>query len=93
MATDQKAPVVHPGDIIQNSAGDIMLVSETRPWGVGAVQRWRDGPTEREVYYRLKPGDFVIIGTAAILPKEIAERRANSLATAQQIEREQGGAS
>lgn len=66
---------VLPGDIVQDSAGMIYLVSETHRWGVGAVMRWLDQGQTLEAYFRLKPEQFAVVGTAALLPTEIAERR------------------
>lgn len=89
MATEETI-TVHPGDIVQDTDGYLHLVSETHGWGVGAIQRLRDGVVEREFYTRLKPGQFVVVGTAHILPTTVAQRRKDSLATQQEVERERG---
>lgn len=88
-----KPPPVHPGDLIQATAkdarlGHIYIVSQVKSWGVGAVQRWLDGPQDREAYHRLQHGEFAVIGAAAILPVELAQARADSLATAAIIDQE-----
>lgn len=89
MATEETI-IVHPGDIIQDSTGQLMLVTQTKPWGVGAVQRWHDGIEMQERYHRLKPGQFVVCGAAHLLPEEIAQARRDSLRTAAQQAKEQG---
>jgi hypothetical protein len=81
MATEETV-IVHPGDIIQDSAGQLMLVTQTKKWGVGAVQRWHDGVEMQERYHRLKPGQFVVCGAAHLLPEEISQARRDSLRTA-----------
>lgn len=90
MATEPDSIVVHPGDIIQDSTGQIMLVTQTKKWGVGAVQRWHDGIEMQERYHRLKPGQFVVCGHAHLLPEEISQARRDSLKLAAEISKEQG---
>lgn len=90
MATEPKPTSPHPGDIIQDSHGQIMLVTQTRAWGVGAVQRWHDGIEMRERYHRLKPGEFVVCGAAHLLPEEIAQARRDSLKLAATLAKEAG---
>lgn len=87
MATDE-TPAPHPGDIIQTSDGQIMLVTQTKRWGVGAIQRWHDGVEMQERYHRLKAGQFVICGAAQLLPEEISQARRDSLKLAAQIAKE-----
>lgn len=96
MATE-KSIVVHPGDIIQgigqdNRNGLLFLVTETHRWGVGAVLRWVQGTEEFEVYQRFKPGQFSVVGTAAILPPLVLQRRKDSLASAAAVEAERARA-
>ncbi len=90
MATDQTPAAVHPGDIIQDNLGQIMLVTQTRSWGIGCVQRWHDGIEMQERYHRLKPGQFVVCGAAHLLPEEIAQARRDSLKLAAQIAKDAG---
>lgn len=90
MATEPEKATAHPGDIIQDQSGQIMLVVQTQSWGVGAVQRWHDGIEMRERYYRLKREDFVICGAAQIMPAEVAQLRRDSLTLAAQIASEAG---
>lgn len=90
MATTPEKPPVHPGDIIQDSNGQIMLVTQTRAWGVGAVQRWHDGIEMREVYHRLHHGQFVVCGAAHLLPEEVSKARRDSLKLAAEIAKEAG---
>lgn len=90
MATEPETIVVHPGDIIQDSTGQIMLITQTKKWGVGAVQRWHDGIEMQERYHRLKPGSFVVCGAAHLLPEEISQARRDSLKLAAEIAKEQG---
>lgn len=90
MATEEKKIIVHPGDIIQDSTGQLMLVTQTKRWGVGAVQRWHDGIEMQERYHRLKPGQFVVCGAAHLLPEEVSQARRDSLATQQVVEKERG---
>lgn len=90
MATESETVTVHPGDIIQDSAGQLMLVTQTKPRFVGAVQRWHDGIEMQERYHRLRPGSFVVCGAAHLLPEEIAQARRDSLKLAAEIAKEQG---
>ena len=85
MATEQETLTVHPGDIIQDNNGQIMLVTQTKAWGIGAVQRWHDGIEMQERYHRLKPGEFVVCGAAQLLPEEIRQTRTDSLKLAAEI--------
>ncbi len=94
MATEETL-IVHPGDIIQATQpgpqhGHFLLVTETHRWGVGAVARWHDDGDDREVYHRLKPGTFAVVGAAYILPPEVAAARKDSLATQRAVEKEAG---
>lgn len=89
MATEQKTITVHPGDIIQDSSGQLMIVTQTPKWGVGAIQQWHDGFDMQERYHRLKPGQFVVCGVAHLLPEEIASARRDSLKLAAEIAKEQ----
>lgn len=92
MATDPNTQIVHPGDVIQDSDGLFLLVTETRSWGVGAVERWREGPVPYEIkehYHRMKPGTFWVVGPAHLIPEEVAQARRDSLALARDIERDQ----
>lgn len=94
MATEQTV-TVHPGDIIQGIEpgphhGHFFLVTECRRWGVGAVQRWRDGDEDHEVYSRFKPPQFALVGTAHILPPPVAAARRDSIRTAQTVAKEAG---
>lgn len=97
MATEEEVIAVHPGDIIQATVqgpihGHFLFVTETQRWGVGAVLRWFDPDLQedREVYHRMKPGTFAVVGTAAIMPPEVAAARRDSLATARAVAREAG---
>lgn len=90
MATEPESIVVHPGDIVQDNTGQIMLVTQTKKWGVGAVQRWHDGIEMQERYHRLKPGQFVVCGAAHLLPEEISQARRDSLKLAAEIAKERG---
>lgn len=90
MATEPETIVVHPGDIIQDSTGQIMLVTQTKSWGIGAVQRWHDGIEMQERYHRLKPGQFVVCGHAHLLPEAISQARRDSLKLAAEQAKEQG---
>lgn len=85
MATAPTTPPVHPGDILQDSDGLLYLASEIHNWGVGAVMRWRVEDQTHEHYFRLKPGQFTVVGTAHLLPEEVAQRRRDSLAQARMI--------
>lgn len=89
MATEETISV-HPGDIIQDSNGQLMLVTQTKPRFIGAVQRWHDGIEMQERYHRLRPGSFVVCGAAHLLPEEIAQARRDSLKLAAEIAKEQG---
>ena len=80
MATEETVRV-HPGDIVQDSDGLFLLVASTHQWGVGAVMRWRQDDEVREHAYRLKPGQFRVVGVAPVLPEEVAQARRDSLAT------------
>lgn len=90
MATAE-TQTVHPGDIIQDSEGLLYLVAETHRWGVGAVQRWRQDGDVVEHYYRLRASQhpFVVVGAAARLPEEVAQRRRDSIATSRALAKEQ----
>lgn len=90
MATDPKAPAIHPGDIIQDSSGQLMIVTQAKPRFIGAVQRWHDGIEMRERYHRLTPGQFVVCGAAHLLPEEVSQARRDSLKTAATIAKEAG---
>jgi hypothetical protein len=90
MATDETL-IVHPGDILQDTSGQFFLAASTHSWGVGAVQRWTDGGEVRETYHRLKPGQFVVVGSAHTLPEEVAQARRDSIATARALAREGDG--
>jgi hypothetical protein len=95
MATDA-IQIVHPGDIIQGTQqgpahGHLFLVTETHRWGVGALARWYEGGGDHETYYRLKPGQFAVVGAAAILPPEVAAARRDSIANAREVAREGDG--
>lgn len=90
MATEPETVTVHPGDIIQDSAGQLMIVTQTKPRFIGAVQRWHDGIEMQERYHRLQPGQFVVCGAAHLLPEEISQARRDSLATAAKLAKEQG---
>lgn len=94
MATEETV-IVHPGDIIQATQqgpihGHLLFVSETHRWGVGAVLRWPDPDLQedREVYHRMKPDTFVKVGTAAIMPPDVAAARRDSIATQRAVQRE-----
>lgn len=89
MATDETV-IVHPGDIIQDADGMLLLVASTHRWGVGAVLRCRHDGEDREHYYRMKPGQFVVVGAAHMLPEEVAQARRDSLATARTVAKETG---
>lgn len=89
MATEETISV-HPGDIIQDSNGQLMLVTQTKPRFIGAVQRWHDGIEMQERYHRLRPGSFVVCGAAHLLPEEIAQARRDSLKLAAEIAKERG---
>lgn len=90
MATESKTLVVHPGDIIQDLHGRLMIVTQTKPRFVGAIQRWHDGIEDRERYHRLRPGEFHVCGVAMILPEAVAQARRDSIRTAAQTERGDG---
>ncbi len=90
MAAESETIVVHPGDIIQDSNGQLMLVTQTKPRFVGAVQRWHDGIEMQERYHRLQPGQFVVCGAAHLLPEAIAQARRDSIKQAAEIAKEQG---
>lgn len=87
MATEE-ATAVHPGDIIQDSQGLLYLASEVHGWGVGAVQRFAHQGDVLEAYHRLKPGQFVVVGAAHMLPPELAAARKDSIATERAIAKE-----
>ena len=89
MATDETV-TAHPGDILQDQDGLLYLATETHSWGVGAVQRAHYNGEVRETYSRLKPGQFVVVGTAHMLPEEVAQARRDSLATERALAREAG---
>lgn len=90
MATEPEKVTVHPGDIVQDTLGQLMLVTQTKPRFVGAVQRWHDGIAMQERYHRLQPGSFVVCGAAHLLPEEISQARRDSLKTAAELAREAG---
>jgi hypothetical protein len=80
---------VHPGDIVQDSEGLLYLVSEVHRWGIGAVSRMKVSPLDViERYTRMKPGQFVVVGTAHTLPVEVTQRRKDSLALAADLARD-----
>lgn len=88
--SDQDSTIqVFPGDIVQTADGMLLLVSETFGWGVGAVMRWIDRGDERETYHRLKPGQFVKVGEAHLLPEAVAQARRDAVRTAREIARDQ----
>lgn len=83
--------VTHPGDIIQDSDGLLYLVSEVHGWGAGAVMRWREPRATDDIaehYYRFKPGQYVVVGAAHMLPEAVAQARRDSLKLQREIERE-----
>lgn len=90
MATDETIRV-HPGDVVQDSDGLFLLVTQCHGWGIEAVMRWRQGPPPYEIAehgYRLKPGQFVVVGTAHTLPVEVRQARQDSLRTEREVERD-----
>lgn len=94
MATEE-AQTVHPGDIIQGTQqgphhGHLFLVTETHRWGVGVLARWHEDEEDREVYHRMKPGTFAVVGAAYILPPDVAAARRDSIATARTLAKESG---
>ena len=89
MATEQ-APPIMPGEVIQDANGHLYLASEIHRWGVGALMRWTEGGQERESYHRLKAGQFVRLGPAHTVPKEIAQRRADAIAHQAELDAEAG---
>lgn len=84
MATDHEKTAL-PGDVIQDSNGQLMLVTIVKKWGVGAVQQWHDGLKMNERYHRLKPGTFYIVGAARLLPESVSRARRDAMITAAAI--------
>lgn len=84
----------HPGDIVQvtdqahASFPAILLVWEVRAAHVeGRIQGSR---TEEPPPVRMKPGQFVIVGAAYLLPPDLLKARQASIATAELVARERG---
>ena len=90
MATAAETPPVHPGDIIQDSTGQLMIVTQAKPRFIGAVQRWHDGIEMQERYHRLPIGQFVVCGAAHLMPEEVAQARRDSLKLAAQVAKDAG---
>jgi hypothetical protein len=89
-------PQTHPGDIIQvtdkahGGFPAILLVHEVRAAHVEARQQYPlDLPQGAPV--RLKPGQFVVVGAAHLLPAELAKARAASIETAALVAKENPG--
>lgn len=93
--SDRKAPVqALPGDLVQIIApghtfcAAIAMVREVHKWGIGvAIPAVIDGKTS-EAYERLKaprggkPGEFVIVGAAQLMPPEVYRARTDAIETA-----------
>lgn len=84
----------HPGDIIQvTDQGHaafpaILLVHEVRAAHVeGRIQA---GRLEETPPIRMKPGQFAVVGAAALLPPDLLKARQASIATAELVARERG---
>lgn len=87
MATDNVMPAM-PGDVIQDTDGLFLLVTEVRKRGVGAIARWREGPDIKEHYARLAHGQYRVVAAAPMLPPEVQQARRAALQTARAVERE-----
>lgn len=101
MADDKalEAPAIepvqpHPGDIVQvtdqghESFPAILLVHEVRAAHVeGRIQGAR---TDETPPVRMKPGQFVIVGAAYLLPPDLLKARQASVATAELVASERG---
>ena len=93
--SDRKTPAqALPGDLVQITApghqfhAAIAMVREVHKWGIGvAIPAVVDGKTA-EAYERLKaprgskPGEFVIVGAAQLMPPEVYKARAEAIETA-----------
>lgn len=84
----------HPGDIVQvtdqghASFPAILLVWEVRGAHVeGRIQSSRD---QEHPPVRMKPGQFAIVGAAALLVPDLLKARQASIATAELVARERG---
>jgi hypothetical protein len=99
-ATQQAESItVHPGDIVQITDkghawhGTTSIVEATHNWGIHIQMLFPNlhkPGTMINAQERLKPGQFAVCGTAAILPPEILARRRDSLETARLLAEEAG---
>lgn len=82
--------VVHPGDVVQVVLADhrfhgaLGIVRECHGWGLG-VDLVAIDPQGRPAtaYERLRPGQFAVIGPAALMAGEVAQARKESIETAE----------
>lgn len=87
-------PQPHPGDIVQvtdqahAAFPAILLVHEVRAAHIEA--RVQAGRLEEMPPLRMKPGQFAIVGAAALLPPDLLKARQASIATAELVARERG---
>jgi hypothetical protein len=85
---------VHPGDIAQvidqahPAFPAILLVWEVR--GAHVEARIQGSRTEDTPPVRMKPGQFAVVGAAALLPPDLLKDRQASIATAELVARERG---
>lgn len=84
----------HPGDIAQvtdqahAAFPAILLVHEVR--GAHVEARAQGSRLEEAPPVRMKPGQFAVVGAAALLPPELLKARQASIATAELVARERG---
>lgn len=80
--------VVHPGDVVQITdrkhpyRGGFGTVRECHSWGIGVDLAAVVVNRISEKYERLKPGQFGVIGEAALMSGEVIRARKESLEAA-----------
>lgn len=88
--------VVHPGDVIQITdqkhvgVGCFLLVEGCYKWGIGATLHWLNSNQSgaMQSYHRLRPGQFAVVGAAAILTPDLLAARRDSVETARLVAQE-----
>lgn len=94
-ATEEETLTVHPGDVVQitdqkhAAFGCLLIVEQCHSWGLGATMHWADKTRLWESYHRLKPGQFALVGAAAIVKPDVLAARRDSLGT-QELVRSEG---
>ena len=93
-AKEETTIVVHPGDVVQITQADhryraaLGIVQECHGWGVGVNLIAISNGRPVEAYERLRPGQFVVIGSAFLMPPEVAAARKASIEHAEDLARE-----